>query len=279
MPHLLLPSLLLLMTCTSGLMAETITVRADLWAPYNAQPDSDHPGTVIEMTKEIFAAHGITIDYQLLPWPRAVQACKNGEIDAIVGSMGKEFDGIVIGTQPVATATSSLIGLAEQKFSFADSTDFAALDQIQIAYPRGYNFTADIDAYLRSPTRTNITEVGGEEPLIQAVALLEHKRVDAYIEDYLVFFAALPDEKKAHFKVLGQMSQPIPFYIAFSPTKPQATHWAELLDQGLVELKRTGRYTAILARYGIIEPATAAVAVPLVAVPTVAVPLSAPPAP
>lgn len=251
---LLLPSLLLPLLALPLGAAEAISVRADIWAPYNAQPDSDHPGFAIEMAKEIFATHDIVLDYQIMPWARAVQACKNGDIDAIMGASGLEFEGIVVGAQPLAMGANALIGLADQTWTY---TTIASLDKIKVAYPRGYNYTVEIDTYLRANAAKNVTEVGGDEPLTQAVALLERKRVDAYVEDTLVFFAALPETKKKMFKVVGQLTELPPIHLAFSPTKPHAKQWATWLDQGVLELKRNGRRAAILARYGIVEPEAA----------------------
>lgn len=230
--------------------AETITVRADIWAPYNAQPDSDFPGLAIEMAKEIFGAHGLTLDYQVMPWARAVQACKAGEIDSIMGASGLE-EGVVVGKEALMFGTNSVIGLSDQAWEY---TDLASLNNIKLAYPRGYNYEAALDTYLQTNAKKNITEVGGDEPLIQAIALLERKRVDGYIEDSLVFFAALPEAKKKQFKVIGALTEPAPIYLAFSAAKPNSKQWVEWLDQGLAEMKKNGRRAAILARYGIVEP-------------------------
>ena len=247
-------SLIAASTLTSASLqsAESISIRADIWAPYNAQPDADHPGFTIEMVKEVFAPHGVTIDYQIMPWARAVQACKAGEIDSVMGASGLE-EGTLIGKEPLALGANCLIGLSDQAWKY---TDLASLDKIKLAYPRGYNYETAVDAYLRANTAKNITEVGGDEPLIQAIALLERKRVDGYIEDSLVFFAALPEAKKKQFKVLGALTEPAPLYLAFSAVKPKAKQWAEWLDQGLAEMKKNGRRAAILARYGIVEPAS-----------------------
>ncbi len=232
--------------------AETITIRSDVWAPYNTQPGSDHPGITIELITEIYAAQGIAVDYQIMPWARAIQGCKAGEIDSIVGATGLEFPGIVVPAQPLAIGTCMLIGLADQPWRYQD---LASLDRVKVSYPRGYNYATDVDEYLRANAKGNVTEIGGEEPLTQAVAMLERRRVDAYVEDELVFFSALPVERRAAFRTLGALTKPIPMYLCFSPAKPSAQRWAALLDAGLIEAKRTGRYAAILARYGITLPA------------------------
>ena len=76
-------------TCLAG---DTITLRADIWDPYNGDPASDQPGFVIEVAKAVFEKAGYTVDYQVegWSWDRSVEEAKKGNIDGIVGAAKSE---------------------------------------------------------------------------------------------------------------------------------------------------------------------------------------------
>jgi polar amino acid transport system substrate-binding protein len=79
-------ALLMVMGAAVPVFADTITVRADTWMPYNGEPNSDRPGYCIEMLKVIFEPMGYKIDYQIEPWTRATANAEAGKIDAIIGA-------------------------------------------------------------------------------------------------------------------------------------------------------------------------------------------------
>ena len=75
---------ILLLSCAQFAFAkEKIILAADMWCPYNCEPDSKNPGFLIEMAKIIFEEHDIEIEYRLMPWSKALDAVKNGSIHAI----------------------------------------------------------------------------------------------------------------------------------------------------------------------------------------------------
>ncbi len=52
--------------------AETITLAADVWCPFNCNPGGDPPGYMVEVAKAVFEPRGHTVTYRVLPWARAV---------------------------------------------------------------------------------------------------------------------------------------------------------------------------------------------------------------
>jgi len=55
-----------------------LLVLSDPWCPYNCQPDSDKPGYVVEMLREIFPPPTWQLKYQIVPWDRALQQVREG---------------------------------------------------------------------------------------------------------------------------------------------------------------------------------------------------------
>ena len=80
--------LLVLSLFVSILRAEnaTIVIGADIWCPVNCEPNSDHPGYMIEIANKIFKEQAVKVEYQVMPWARAIVEAEKGNIQAIVGA-------------------------------------------------------------------------------------------------------------------------------------------------------------------------------------------------
>jgi polar amino acid transport system substrate-binding protein len=70
--------------------AETITLVADEWCPYNCAPGDAKPGFLIEIARRIFEPAGFGVDYKIVPWARAIRDARAGRYTAIVGAIRSE---------------------------------------------------------------------------------------------------------------------------------------------------------------------------------------------
>ena len=59
-------------------IADTISLRADIWPPYNATPGSDKPGYIVEIATEIWNNEGHQVNYATVPWERAISEARSG---------------------------------------------------------------------------------------------------------------------------------------------------------------------------------------------------------
>ena len=71
-------------------IADTISLRADIWPPYNATPGSDKPGYIVEIATEIWNYEGHQVNYATVPWERAISEARSGNIDCILGALPDE---------------------------------------------------------------------------------------------------------------------------------------------------------------------------------------------
>jgi polar amino acid transport system substrate-binding protein len=244
MRHLLLT--LLSLSLLSG--AETIRLRADSWMPYNGDPKEALPGFSLELVRAALAPQGIIIDYQIMPWARALKELEGSEIDAVIGAVGDELPGMVLPNEAVGQTASDLIVLAGNPWTY---TGVASLDAVKVGFPRGYAFAEELDKYLAANAKKNVMEVGGDEPLVQARALMERKRIDAFIEGQLVFFWGLSAEQKALYRVAGQAVAVKDIHVGFAPKGANSKRWADLLSKGIADLRAKGTLKEILTKYGI----------------------------
>ena len=67
--------------------AETLTLVADEWCPYNCTPGDEKPGFLVEIVKKVFEPQGFTVDYKIVPWARAIRDTRAGRYSAILGAI------------------------------------------------------------------------------------------------------------------------------------------------------------------------------------------------
>jgi polar amino acid transport system substrate-binding protein len=241
---------LLLVMSVAAFGAESIKLRADSWMPYNGDPKDAKPGFSLEIARAALEPQGVTIDYQIMPWARALKELESGSIDAVIGSLGDEVPGMFVPVESVGQTTTEAIVLAGNSWTYSGIT---SLDTVKVGFPRGYTYAEDIDKYLAANAKKNVMEVGGDDPLVQARALLERKRVDAFIEGEQVFMWGLTPEQKALYKVGGTVVPAKDIFVAFSPKAANGKRWADLLGKGIADLRASGKLKEILAKYGLTD--------------------------
>lgn len=234
--------------------AETITLAADEWCPYNCAPGDPKPGFLVEIVKAIFEPQGFTVDYRIVPWARAIRDTRAGRYSAILGAIRSEAPdffypegtGFRAGTQAFVKAGSPW------KFEGPASLDGATVGVIL-----DYSYGDTADAYIakyRSDTK-RVQLATGENALEKNVAKLRQGRVSVLLEDPAVmrYFLDKTDQSDAvaHAGVLENTEA----FIAFGPKEPHAQEHARMLSEGMGRMRASGELARILERYGQTPPA------------------------
>lgn len=230
--------------------AETVTLRADVWYPHNGEPGANPPGYMIEIARELLGPAGIEINYQNMPWERALTMTRNGEIDCVVGAAR--------GDAPDFVFPSESQGM-DQSYAFVKKgnawryTGVDSLARIKIGVIDGYSYSEEIDAYIAKHKGTpNVQSVAGDTPLEQNIRKLAGGRIDAVIESRPVFLAMASKLGMADkFAEAGPAGEPSELFIACSPKRPIAKRVTQLLGGGMATLRAGGKLKIILDRYGL----------------------------
>lgn len=244
---------LVLAGSSSLALAETIRLRGDPWCPYNCAPGDKLPGFAIEMTQKIFKPLGVEVDYAILPWARALDAVRRGEIEGVVGADpdGEEGKGLVFPNETIGYSTSVLIVPAASDFAYGG---VASLEKLILGATLGYSYERDIDAYIEAnKARSNrIQLASGDNPLQTNLAKLDAGRIGAILEtDYVARYALKSGQAKSPMKIVGMGTEATSVKIGFSPANPKSKAWALTFDQGVAQLRQSGELAAILAKYSL----------------------------
>ncbi len=254
-----LPRVLILMAIAAATLSpspaggETITLAADVWCPFNCDPGGEPPGYMVEVAKAVFEPRGHTVSYQVLPWARAVAFARRGDIIGLIGPYKADVPDFIFPDNELAMIGFSIFVAADVDWNY---TGLGSLTHISLGVINDYAYSPEIDDYILTyMSETNRIQVAsGERPLVTNIQKLLHGRIDALIETPPVFhYAAGALGVADRLKSAGTAVAPQPAYIAFSPKAPQAESYARILSDGIAELRRSGRLSEILARYGLTD--------------------------
>lgn len=196
----------------SSARADVIELRADPWCPFNCTPGSAAPGFMVELTREALTPFGYEVRYAQLNWSRSLVQVRSGEI----------------------TRISELTGL-------------------RLGATRDYDYTTEVLEHIaaRSPEPGEIQLLSGNDALARNLRKLLAGRIDVMVEGHSALLYQLQQLGLQDQVVLLPHAQSSSLHIGFSPRHPRSALYVRQMEQGLAELRRSGRYRAILARYGL----------------------------
>lgn len=229
--------------------AETLTLVADEWCPYNCKPGDEKPGFLIEIARRVFEPAGFRVDYKIVPWARAIRDTRAGRYSAIVGAVRSEAPDFVYpeGTSVVA-ATQSYVK-AGSPWRYAGE---ASLANVTLGVILDYAYGEATDAYLarHRDDAARVQVSTGEDAREKNVAKLLQGRVSVLLEDAAVMRYFLDRTGRSEAVVPAGALESIEVFIAFGPAEEHAVEHARMLSAGMHRLRASGELAAILARYG-----------------------------
>jgi polar amino acid transport system substrate-binding protein len=158
---------------------EKVTIRGDIWCPYNCEPTSPNPGLMIEVAYKAFGKENV--DYQLLPWKRAIIDTRDGQYDAIVGA-----------AQGDAPDFMASYALANQLFCFVKKSGDAwmysghgSLKGKILGYIGAYAYPDFINAFI-ADKGNKTTEKNGDGVLVNLMKMIQAGRIDVVTDDKAV---------------------------------------------------------------------------------------------
>lgn len=231
--------------------ALTITLRADEWFPFNGDPAAERPGYLIELATRIFAEAGHKVDYQLMPWERAIADTRAGKYDCIVGAYKEDAPDFIFPT--------AALGRDQQGFFRADGKtwryDVSALPRERLGVIGGYSYDdgGELDTYIRQHQHTSAVQMTkGDQPLARNIRMLVAGRVDVVVSSIPVMQAKLAElGYTGRVQQAATLGEPYDVYIACAPGKILSKTYTELLSDGVERLRQSGELDAILRKYGL----------------------------
>lgn len=244
----------------SSALAETMSLRADSWCPFNCNPKSPQAGYMIDIVREVFKKKGVTIDYKLEKWELAKKEAHEGSIQGVVGASRGDGD-FVFTKHPLGRYQNYLFylpavvgGKSHEKIKNKLET-LEDLKGLKIGIVKDYAYGDKADKLIASQPELFI-KVSGDEPLETLIQMLEEGKIQALYECPQVFLYKLKVLNKSYSLFRRGMSfddKADELYVAFSKKEAQAQKYAQWLDQGIEELRKSGKLLRILDNYALTD--------------------------
>lgn len=237
--------LLYLFVGSLGAQDYTIEAAADYWPPYT-DPAAAEGGIAVEIVRRAFQEVGYILAVDHLPWLRAKVMAKSHQYDIILDfwrteERAEEF----LFSHPYLTNRIVFIKRRDDPFQYRNWEDLA---DKRIGVIRGYGYS---DAFLNAPDIHRISNVSFH----QNILMLLHHRLDLVIEARAAAEAMLRAADPALLHRIEFCEPPLivkALHIGVSRNHPAAERIIELFNRGLKSLRNSGRYDAILAKYGLL---------------------------
>lgn len=246
----------LFMTCAlllfagSVAFAETITLVADAWCPYNCQRGTESEGYIVDLAREIFEKAGIQVQYRVVAWERAIEDVRQGYSTGVIGVEKREADDLVFPDEEVGASTFAFYVRKGDPWYYKG---LSSLDGKRVGLPVAYGLQPDMKEYFkRHWWSVKLQYVRGPFPSRLNVKKLVANRIDIALDDINVIrHTASVLKLEDEIRFAGAEEEFTKMYIAFSPAISNAKEYANILSQGIRELRQSGRLANILSKYGL----------------------------
>lgn len=232
-------------------VAETITLAADEWAPYNIRPGVQPEGYMIDIAREIFGRHGIKVEYHTTTWKRALEGTRSGIYTAAVGATRDDAPSLLFPDESLAVYRLTYWARKDTTWRY---TGEKSLEQISLGVIDGYHYGLQLNRYINlhraKPARVQV--VAGNSALEMNLRKLQARRIEATVDNEdSIRYTARQLGILHELMIVGREQRIENCYIAFSPAIPKSKIYARMLSEGVRELRRNGRLQQILAVYGL----------------------------
>lgn len=215
----------------------------DDWAPYSSAVRGQAQGFSVDVVRAAFAAVGVDVRFEVLPYVRCMAQVKAGRLAACFNTFPnkKITAGYLLHAQPLFTTHSNVYALAT---SDAQQVRIADLEGRTVGVTRDYEYGAEFDQ------NANIVRsvVDKNE---QGFRMLLSRRIEFMAAEQRMaetLFKRDPAAFGGRFKVAGTFPVASAFMV-FSKSTADGPQRVAQFNQGLARIRDNGTYRAIEKRW------------------------------
>jgi len=243
--------IVLFLFCPAITWSETVTLVADEWPPFNATPDSSEEGFLVDVARAVFKKNGIQVSYKLIPWRRAVELTRMGTYNGLIGASKTDAPDFIFPSEEFSRNVLAFYVRKDSSWLFNRKRD---VENVALGVIAGYDYRKwlldYIEVHKNEPRKIQV--MTGQQPLERNILKLLHNRIDAIVDNEAVILnVARRMGVNDQIKLAGYGSEIAYIYIAFSPKHADSRRYAQLLSEGLVQLRLNGQFAKILSQYGL----------------------------
>ncbi len=235
--------------CSVQLPAEELRLTNGEWPPFTSETYFEH-GFISHVVKEAYKLEGIDVEYTFLPWKRALQEARDGDIwdGSVAWSMADGRTDYFIFTDPIIELSDVFFHRKDLPF---DWSTFEDLKSYRIGATIGYSYG---DAFAEAEKNGLITveRISTDESNFKKLAQGRINLFPCVLEVGYEILAnnispGVANRITNHPRPLRRVG----YHVILSKKNPRSEYYAEAFNRGLQKLKDSGSYEKFLS--GIVE--------------------------
>jgi polar amino acid transport system substrate-binding protein len=245
--------------CSSSWASVRLVVASDNWCPYICD-DQQSPGYIVEIVRDIFHQNNISLKFETLPLARAMQFVANNQTDMVLGLTEEQIIEHKLSKSQLSVGRPTLdfFVINGNPWRYTSNTELIKhlADDKKIGIIKGYSYGEFFNNLIESrPKYFYVSH--GNTPLDTNLNLLNAGRIDIIIDNkYTVLFSAQSSAQSELIKNLVHAGtegegEGGGIYVGFAPHL--STDYINMLDQGIIEYRKSGRLKVLLNKYGITD--------------------------
>ncbi len=243
----LIIALCMLACAAAGFSQGTILLQADYWMPFNGDGVGE-TGYILDLAREIFNPLGYTVEFQLVPWSRAIAQVREGQANGVVGALADDAEGFVFPSEEQGISMNNFFVLAGNPWVYKG---IGSLKDMKIGIISDYSYFDELDGYIEE-NPSKVIKIFGDAPQKSLIQVLLRGGVGAIVEDNTVMMYTLGKMNLKEKVILADSSRRgEKLFIAFSPKLKNSAMLAQTLSDGMKYLRQNGKLAKILAKYGL----------------------------
>ncbi len=228
-----------------------IILAADEWCPYNCAPNTEKPGYIVEIATIVFKEAGYRVIYRTTLWESAVKAARIGRYNGIIAATKVEGKGFVFPEEEVGISSNDFFVAAGDSWRYKS---VSSLETKRLGVIKGYDYGETINGYIAGAMEGRIQMVSWDNAVELNLKKLVNGRIDVLLDDRNVI-SYIAGEMGVGSKITyaGSNGKQQKLYVAFSPAVEKSKTYARIMDEGVLNLRKTGVLSNILSKYGLTD--------------------------
>ncbi len=232
--------------------AESITlIGEDSWYPYSAVKDGQNRGFAVDVIRAAYAAVNIDVKFIATPYSRCLMLVQSGQELGCFDSLkdARLEPDFLFHKEAIFKASVGIYARTDSPQSRVSKINVQELHKYVIGVTHGYTYGTAFE------NDTRITREPAPNDLSNLRKLLfgrsDYSLIYTRIADYLA--STNPEEFRTKIQQVGILVEDS-LYVSFSKRRPEATRYANALDQGLRQIKANGVYGSIEKKWARLAP-------------------------
>ncbi|GGX39932.1 substrate-binding periplasmic protein [Saccharospirillum salsuginis] len=236
-------SLLVLLALVLGFaQADTITAAQDPWPPF--VQDQAEAGLSVDLVRAALEHEGYEVEMTIMPWARAIDQVKNGNIDVLVATWyTEERTAYLRYSEPYMQNQLKFIKQAGDDFEFEG---LESLSGKTVGVVRGYGYG---DEFLNA---TNFSRPETNN-IASNLLKLDAGRIDLTLEDEIVALSTMKNEgiDPSKYDFTNNALSVNDLHVSSGIANARSEEIIAAFNRGLAAIRENGTMAELLSKYGV----------------------------